>query len=400
MRVVQKLLLGLAAPVLALLIAGALASILLAATGADVGAFWETLLKWPEPRNRVNIINSAAILYLSGVAAAVGFRMNLFNIGVEGQYRIGAFVAAVVAGQAFLPGALNTVFAILMAMVAGALWAGIAAVLRVTRGVSEVIATIMLNSIAGLLVGYLIKKVGVRTGNSISTKEIPESSWVSGIPAVPDAGGAEIYGLALLAVVVGIAYYVVITYTRFGFDVRATGASESAAVASGVNVKKMIIISMLISGAIAGLIGMPVLFGQAHNYGSSFQVGIGFSGIAVALLGRNNPAGIAAGALIFAFLSEQGNRLNILVGISPEIVSVTQGIIVLAVVIAYTLVRRYRRRLEQAAVASQLAPPTAGTDGKDGGPGQDPGDGPGNGPDAGPGDGPDLAKSPREEPVK
>jgi simple sugar transport system permease protein len=121
-----------------------------------------------------------------------------------------------------------------------------------------------------------------------------------------------------------------------------------------VNVKKMVVVSMLMSGAIAGLIGMPVLFGQAHNYGTSFQTGIGFAGIAVALLGRNNPVGIAFGALIFAFLSEQGNLLNILAGVSPDIVGVTQGVIVMAVVIAYEVVRRYRARLEQAHVAEQV----------------------------------------------
>ncbi len=142
--------------------------------------------------------------------------------------------------------------------------------------------------------------------------------------------------------------------TRFGFDLRATGSSETAAVASGVNVKRMIVVSMLLSGAVAGLIGMPTLFGDAHNYGSSFQAGIGFAGIAVALLGRNNPVGIAFGALIFAFLTEQANLLNILAGVSPDIVAVTQGVIVMAVVIAYEIVRRYRVRLEQATVAAEL----------------------------------------------
>ena len=96
------------------------------------------------------------MLYLSGVAAAIGFRMNLFNIGVEGQYRVAAFAAACVRREAWLPGYLNTVAAILVAMAAGALWAGIAGVLRVTRGVSEVISTIMLNAIAGSLVAYLL----------------------------------------------------------------------------------------------------------------------------------------------------------------------------------------------------------------------------------------------------
>ena len=129
----------------------------------------------------------------------------------------------------------------------------------------------------------------------------------------------------------------------------------TAAVAAGVNVKRMVIYSMLLSGAVAGLIGMPVLFGQSHSYGTTFETGIGFAGIAVALLGRNNAVGVAFGAVIFAFLNNQGNALNITAGISPHIVEVTQGIIVLAVVVAYELVRRYRVRLEQATVAAQVS---------------------------------------------
>lgn len=354
MNAVRRIGLTLAAPVLAFTLAGLIASAILLSTDADLGLFWSTLLEWPEPRQLTNIINGAAILYLAGVAAAVCFKMNLFNIGVEGQYRVASFVAAYVAGEAWLPGAANTLFAILLAMVAGALWAGIAAVLRVTRGVSEVISTIMLNSIAGLLVGYYLRKVGVSTGNSRATEPVPEESWVGGFSLLPDAAN-EVYGLSLLAVVVGVVYAVVLSRTSFGFGLRATGASESAARAAGVDVKRMIIVTMLISGAVAGLIGMPVLFGEAHSYGSSFQGGLGFSGIAVALLGRNHPLGIAAGALIFAFLNDRGSLLNILVGVSPDIVSVTQGIIVLAVVVAYEVVRRYRVRLEQQSVAQQIA---------------------------------------------
>ena len=145
--------------------------------------------------------------------------------------------------------------------------------------------------------------------------------------------------------------------TRFGFDLRATGQSTTAAVASGVNVKRMIVVAMLISGAVAGLVGLPILFGDAYSYGSTFPSGLGFTGIAIALLGRNHPIGIALGALLFAFLDEQSNPLQILVGVSPEIVAITQGVIVLSVVIAYELVRRYGVRLEQQQVARALAEP-------------------------------------------
>lgn len=353
MKRLDRVVVMLAAPVLALVISGLISSVLLWSSGYSVRDFWTILLDWPQPRQLTNILNYAAILYLSGVAAAIGFKMGLFNIGVEGQYRIGVFAAAAFAGTGWLTGPLNTVVAIVVAMVAGAAWAGIAAILRVTRGVSEVISTIMLNAIAGLLVGYLLRQIGVQSGNSTATKSIPESSWVGGITVFSDAGN-QLLGMSLFAVLVGVLYWVVLTKTRFGFNLRATGQSQSAAVASGVDVKRMVVFSMLLSGAVAGLIGMPTLFGDAHNYGSSFQTGIGFAGIAVALLGRNNPVGIAFGALIFAYLHEQANNLNILAQISPEIVQVTQGVIVLAVVGAYELVRRLRVAREQAAVAASL----------------------------------------------
>lgn len=353
MNRLTRSLIMLAAPILALLISGVIVSVLLAVTGYSVGDFWSILLTWPADRQLVNILNYAAILYLSGVAAAIGFRMGLFNIGVEGQYRVGAFAAAAFAGAGWFDGKINTVLAILVAMLAGALWAGIAGLLRVTRGVSEVISTIMLNAIAGILVGYLLRKLGAQSGNATHTKNIEEGSWVGSLEIIKGAG-AELLGLSLLAVLVGVLYHVVLSKTAFGFNLRATGQSETAAVAAGVDVRKMVVVSMLISGAVAGLIGMPVLFGDAHNYGSSFQTGIGFAGIAVALLGRNHPVGILLGALVFAFLREQSNNLNILAGISTDIVQVSQGVIVVAVVVAYEVVRRFRVRLEQSAVADAL----------------------------------------------
>jgi len=353
MVLARRIGLGLAAPALALVIAAVFSSLLLLSTGDDVAGFWSTLFTAPKNRNIINILNYGSLLYISGIAAAIGFRMNLFNIGVDGQYRIGFFAAAVVAGEAWLPGKANTLLAIVAAMVAGALWAGIAGLLRVTRGVSEVISTIMLNAISALLVGYLVKKVGISSGVTTGTKTVPKESWVGGISLFSGVP-TELFGLAFLAPVIGIAFYVVVNRTTFGFNLRATGTSETAAVAAGVDVRRMVITSMLLSGMVAGLIGMATLFGSTHNYGSSFQSGIGFAGIAVALLGRNNPVGIAFAALIFSFLQDRGGLLNITAGISPEIIAVTQGIIVLAVVIAYEIVRRYRVTLEQAAVAREI----------------------------------------------
>ncbi len=350
----RRLALTLGAPLLAIVAAVLIASLVLVAAGDPVLEVWRTIVSPPRPRNVINIVNGATTLYLSGLAAAVAFRMNLFNIGVDGQYRIAAFAAAVVAGEGWLPGPLNIVLAIVVAMLVGAMWAGLAALLKVTRGVSEVISTIMLNAIATALVAFLLRKVAVPGSNNIGTKPFPEDSRVPGIPLLRDAPN-EVFGLMLLAVAAGVAYWVLLGRTRFGFDLRATGHSESAAVASGIDVKRMVVVAMLISGAVAGLVGMPILFGNAYSYGLTFQSGLGFAGIAVALLGRNHPIGIAIGALLFAFLDEQSNPLQILAGVSDEIVKIVQGIVVLTVVIAYEVVRRYGVAQEQRRVARDLA---------------------------------------------
>jgi ABC-type uncharacterized transport system permease subunit len=351
----RRTVVGAAAPVLALVIALVITLLILLATGNSVSGFMSTIFSAPAPRNLVNIINNSSVLYLSALAAAIGFRMNLFNIGVEGQYRVAVFAAAAFLGQDVLPGPLAVVVALLLAVVAGALWAGIAGLLKVTRGVSEVISTIMLNAIAVSLTAYLLRRWGVTVGNSLQTKSVPENARIPGLDLIPGAPN-EVLRFALLAVAAGVAYAVVLNRTRFGFELRATGASASAAVASGIDVRRMVVVSMLVSGGVAGLVGLPLLLGDTYTYSTTFQAGLGFSGIAVALLGRNHPVGMGFGAVLFAYLSEQSSLLEIDANISNDIVSITQGVLVLSVVVAYEVVRRYRRAQEQRTVAEQLAP--------------------------------------------
>lgn len=353
-----KLVSGVLAPVLALLAAIAITSGVVIFVGASPVDFWEVMLSWPSNRNLLTVLNQASMIFLSGSAAAIGFRMNLFNIGVEGQYRVASYVAAVFAGGAFLPGALNIIVSIVLAMLAGAAWAAIPAILKVTRGVSEVISTIMLNAIAVFMVGYLLSNYGEKAGDGRRTTPLEDDSMLGGFRLFEDKDGA-VWTLALLAVVVGFLFWFIINKTRFGFDLRATGMNESAAVASGVSVKKMVVTSMMLSGAVAGLIWLPNLFAEtaSGNYFSSsvFQSGLGFTGIAVALLGRNNPVGIALGSLLFAFLGVQATQLEFAgVDVSNDVVLVTQGVIVLTIVIAYEVVGRWRSAAEQHAVRAAL----------------------------------------------
>ena len=358
----RKILLTLAAPAIAIVVAFIITSLVLLAAGDPIVDTWKTILDvGSQPRSISLIVNSATVFYFSALAVAIGFRMNLFNIGVDGQYRLGVFTAAWVGSLISVPKPLHILVIVFVAMAVSALWAGIAGVLKVTRGVSEVISTIMLNFIATGMIAYFLRQVAVPVSgsNNIGTEPLPASGRLGGISLIPDSP-LKIYGFIVVAVLAGIGYSLLLNRTRFGFDLRATGHSETAAVASGVNVKRMIVISMLLSGAVAGLVGMPVLLGEAYSYSLAFPAGLGFTGIAIALLGRNHPVGIAIGALLWAYLDVSGNPLQILVGVSSEIVTIMQGVIVLSVVVAYELVRRYRIAQEQRRVARELtsAPPT------------------------------------------
>ncbi|MFC3578444.1 ABC transporter permease [Streptomyces yaanensis] len=352
----ERLLLGIAAPLLAVVAALVVTTLVILATGKNPGdAFSEMVTYGFASDSQVYILNKATTYYLAGVAVAIGFRMNLFNIGVDGQYRLAAFIAAVLGGALTVPGWIAIPLIIICAMATGALWAAIAGILKVTRGVSEVISTIMLNSIATAIIGYLLQPGKLaelqQGGTLVSTKPLPSSTYFFTI----DTGPAGILdGFIVIAVIVGIGYWFVLGRTRFGFDLRTVGQSETAAAASGVGVKKMIATSMIISGGVAGLIGMPTLLNESHQYDNSFPVGIGFTGIAIALLGRNHPIGIALGALLWGFLERTTNHLEFQ-GYDKEILGVIQGVIVLCVVIAYEVVRRYGLKRQQHRVGVELA---------------------------------------------
>ncbi len=373
---VRRVGLSLLGPVLAVLVALVISAAVVALIGEDpVAAFRVMVDLGDSPSQQVQsivvILNRAVPLFLAGLAVAVAFRMGLFNIGVEGQYRLATILAAAVGAAVALPGLLHVLLIVVVAMVVGALWAGIVGVLKVTRGVSEVISSIMLNFIALGIASFLLTGPlrGSPPGASIvTTAEIPESGRVPSLNGLLTALGlatprSGLYGFLLAALVVGVVLAVLLKRTRFGFDLRATGLSPSAATASGVDARGMVVKTMLISGAIAGLIGLPDLLGSQYDYGTEFTAGLGFLGIAVALLGRSTPLGIALAALLFAFLDRAALPLQF-ADIPSSVVTIIQGTIVLAVVIANEIARRLAlRSAERAGAAAGPGPQTDGDDG-------------------------------------
>ena len=360
------------APVLAVVVALVISSAVMAALAVNPFDVFAVMLDFGEsPTQQITalvvIVNRAIPLFLAGLAVAIAFRMGLFNIGVEGQYRLATIVAAAVGAAVSLPAPLHIGLIVVVAVVVAAFWAGIVAVLKVTRGVSEVISSIMLNFIALGIASYLLTGPfrGSPEGASIiATAEIPESGQLPGINGIFDVFGLanpprQLYGFLLIAVVVGVLIAVLLNRTRFGFDLKASGMSPSAASASGVNARAMVVKTMLLSGAVAGLIGLPDLLGNTHSYTTDFTAGLGFLGIAVALLGRNKPVGIAFAALLFAFLDRSLVPLQI-ADYPSSVVTIVQGTIVLAVVVANEIARRVARRSAAGGAAAPAGGPATG----------------------------------------
>jgi ABC-type uncharacterized transport system permease subunit len=387
MSVVRRIGLALLAPALAITVALVISAIVIALIGENpLDAFRVMTDLGDTPAQQVQsivvILNRFVPLFLAGLAVSVAFRMGLFNIGVEGQYRLATILAAAVGAAVVLPGPLHLLLVVVVAVAVGALWAGIVGVLKVTRGVSEVISSIMLNFVALGLASYLLTGPlrGSEEGASVvTTTPIAESGWFPDLNGLLTGLGlaeprSDLYGFLVVAVIVGVLVAVLIKRTRFGFDLRATGMSPSAATASGVDARSMVVKTMLLSGAIAGLVGLPDLLGDTHQFGTEFTAGLGFLGIAVSLLGRNSPLGIAFAALLFAFLDRAALPLQF-ADIPSSVVTIIQGTIVLAVVIANEIARRLALRSAERAGASAATPPPLSGAGGD----TPPDDGPGGG---------------------
>ncbi|MCP4963010.1 MAG: ABC transporter permease [Actinomycetia bacterium] len=353
-------LLVLAPPVASLIMAFVISSIVLLISGANPLTAFSNIIEFGfRPNTLVETLNWSTPLYLSAIAVAIGFRMNLFNIGVEGQYIIAAFMAAQVGHVVSLPPVLHVSVIIITAMVVGGFWAGLAGLLKVTRNINEVISTIMLNSIAvGGVVSYLlgvwdVPDPGLDTalGDIPPSGQFPSLNWLS--DAVVGETRSDTWGFVVIAIVVGFAYHYMINRTSLGYDLRATGANPSAAEASGVDPKRTIVIAMVLSGMVAGLVGLPELLGASHSYSLRFTQGLGFGGIAVALLGRNHAGGIAIAALLFGWLGRASGVLEVRGDAPREIISIITGVIMLSVVVAYAIAERYKR-IEEAKAAASL----------------------------------------------
>ena len=304
----------------------------------------------------VAVLNRGSWYYVSGLAAAIGFRMGLFNIGVDGQYRLAGLLTAALGAEVHLPAVLHVPFMFIVAMAVGGGYAAIPGVLKVKRGVNEVIATIMLNYVATGITAYLLINYFWHR-DPLGRDLIPKTDHLDKSALMPDLNAAlakvgfhmapdvRLYGFIVVAALAGILFYVVVWRTRFGFDLRMSGINPLAARTSGVDPKAMIVRTMVISGALAGVLAMGPLLSDTHVFGDQFPTQLGFTGIAVALLGRNHPGGIALAAVVWAAL-ERASQALAAQDVPTEISRILQGTLLLSAVIAYEIINR--RALESA----------------------------------------------------
>jgi ABC-type uncharacterized transport system permease subunit len=316
--------------------------------GAGINWFWDHLGNTDvldlSTFNLTQTLLRTTTFALTGLAVAFAFRCGLFNIGGQGQYTMGVVVGVWVGaywGDA-LPSGLHVVIGIVLAGLAGALWAGIAGILKATVGAHEVITTIMLNWIAFWFASYCFGQGGPLQNQTPGQESVPisDSVYDNGVflPILWGDEGLQAlhYGI-FLAVASLIAFWIVINRTTLGYEVRAVGFNPEAAAYGGISVKKNFFLAMAISGLFAGLAAAVDIFGWKYTAGVlDIQAStVGFVGIAVALLGRSTAIGVGLAAFIFGALEYGTTR-----GLDPEVFDPTlagnlslmiQGLVVLFV---------------------------------------------------------------------
>ena len=325
-------------PVVAVLAAFLVGAILILVIGDNPIETYRLLLGsalwWPDGIGYTLFL--ATPLIFTGLAVAVAFRAGLLNIGAEGQLYVAAFAATWVGiTAAALPPLLLVPLCMAAAIVGGAFWATIPGILKARFGSHEVINTIMLNFIAVGLLGYFTQYHYRVPGDPImQTATIGPNAFLPRlgrfIPGLPERIPVNV--TFLLALVACALVYVLLWRTKWGYELRATGSNPAAAEYGGISVRKQIVVAMAISGALAGCVGINEVLGYRHRYYDNFSDNYGFTGIAVALLGRNHPVGVLFAALLFAVLTRGGIPVDAFTAhVTKDIVQILQATIILFV---------------------------------------------------------------------
>lgn len=279
------------------------------------------------PRSIANTISKSIPLAFTGLAVALGSRCGMLNIGAEGQLHAGAMASVLTAlSLSFLPAPILIVVSILVGILAGMIVGSIPGIFKAKLNTSEVIVAIMLNYICTLFTSYLVNGPVKAEGSTAQTQVLPEGVWFARL--IPQT---QLTAALFLLIVTAAAMYIFLWKMSIGYQLRAVGANPSAAGTAGIKVKKYLIMSMVLSGGLASLAGITEVFGKNHRYIEGFSPSFGFTGIAVAILGRNHPAGVLLTALLFGIMDMGSLRMSRVTDVSTNMVTVVQSLVILLV---------------------------------------------------------------------
>ena len=289
------------------------------------------------------VLFKATPLIFTGLAVTIGFRCGLFNIGCEGQLYLAGFAAAWVGFQFNLPSVLLIPLCLCSAMLAGSCWAAIPGYLKAKYGVHEVINTIMLNFIAVALTNYLVTEI-YQEPNQMSpqTRKIYETAQLPRMaqffPMLPPSNPLSV--TLLLAIGSVLLSHFFLMRTRWGYEIRLVGNAPEAAAYAGINVPLVTVWTMALSGAIAGFAGVWDVMGYHYCFINNFSPGFGFTGIAIALLGRNHPYDVLFAALLFGALSKGALTIEILTDVPRELFLIIEATLILFLICTERFTRR------------------------------------------------------------
>ena len=280
-------------------------------------------------RPLTNSLTQATPLIAAGLGVAVGFRAGQFNIGGRGQMLMAAIAGGWIGSALNLPPVIHMLVAIGAGIVGGAIWAGIAGVLKATTGAHEVIVTIMLNYIAFYILGYLLATPGLLQAPGSSN---PKTAAMHPNAIMPPLLGPKFtlhWGFIFALAAVALTWWL-LERSKLGFEFRAVGENPAAARVAGIDVKRTTVAVMLVAGGLVCLAGVTQVLGTTTTgFGDGIDAGVGFDAITVALLGRSTPFGVLGAAILFGAFRAGGATMQAAVGVPIEIVQVVQALIVL-----------------------------------------------------------------------
>ena len=321
------------------------------ASGADPGEAYGALLNgsFGSLRALGDVLNRADTFLLLGLGIAVGIRAGFFNVGAEGQLWLGALGGTLVSVYVDGPPALIIVGSLVAGFVFGALWSGLVAFLKIVAKVDELIGSLMLNYVAILLVGWLTfgPIAAYRAGQS---ERIPNEHWLPTL--IP---GTRLHvGILIGVVAVGLVW-LMLNRTTFGYEIRTVGANPQAARFAGINANRVIVRVSLLGGGLCGLAGANAILGVQHVLLDNFSTGIGYTAIAVALLGSLNAVGILLAAVLFGALEIGASNMQYVAKVPAAVGGLIEGLILVLFLIGITF-RARRLRLRRSGPDAPVRP--------------------------------------------